>query len=473
MVRIVELARRMSKRNLIWLAVIAAAAVAGVLLVRPPAPRGGSPGARPGPAEQTRQLIRESYYQPIPEGQLNRAAIRSMVESLDEFSSYVPPEKVRAFQRRMAGKAFGLGLRVEIVGGHVRIIGPLADSPAHRAGLVAGDRIESIDGAELNGRTIGQVRRLLSPEDDTPIALEVLRATGERETVRLSGASLNLETVTGLFRDGTGRWVHLIVPSEGIAYLRLSEFTPETSQQFQRAFRQLSRLEGVVLDLRNNPGGARPAAIAIADMFLRQGTIVTVEHRTGPPEHHVAHEAGTAPDVPVVVLVDARTASAAELVAGALQAGDRAVLVGERTRGKGCIQTMIPLGGDLGQINLTTAWFHFGSGGPIMRTADADRWGIDPHVPVTMPAARRAELDGLIAREEVLPPPKPTTRPATRATTIPDAARATRFLKLDPQLDRAVDLLRTPQRITRILKDAAKQRAADAKARTEKAPQPE
>jgi len=275
--------------------------------------------------------------------------------------------------------------------------------------------------------------------------------------------------VTGLFRDDAGKWVHLIVPSEGIAYLRLREFTPETSQQFQRAFRQLTRLEGVVLDLRDNPGGARPAAIAIADMFLRKGTIVIVEHRADQSEHHVAHEAGTVPDVPVVVLIDSRTASAAELVAGSLQAGDRAVLVGERTRGKGCIQTMIPLGGDLGQINLTTAWFHFGSGESIMRAADADRWGIDPHVPVAVPAVRRVELDKLFAREEVLPPPKPTTRPATRATTAPDAARTVRFLKLDPQLDRAVDLLRTPQRITRILEKAAERRAAEAKAREAKA----
>ena len=463
----------MSKRNLIWLAVIAAAAVAGVLLVRTPRPRGGTPGARPGPAEQTRRLIRESYYQPIPDGTLDRGAIRGMVESLDEFSSYIPPEKVRAFQRRMEGKAFGLGLRVEIVDGQVRVIGPLADSPAHRARIVAGDRILSIDGKKLKGVAIEQVRRLLAPEDDTPVGLELLRATGERETIRLSGASLALETVTGLFRNDAGKWVHLIVPSEGIAYLRLREFTPETSQQFQRVFRQLARLEGVVLDLRNNPGGARPAAIAIADMFLRKGTLVIVEHRTGPAEQHVAHEAGTVPDVPVVILVDSRTASAAELVAGALQAGDRAVLVGERTCGKGCIQTMIPLGGDLGQINLTTAWFHFGSGEPIMRTADADRWGITPHVSVTVPAARRVELDKLIAREEVLPPPKPTTRPATRATTAPDTARTARFLKMDPQLDRAVDLLRTPQRITRILEEAAKRRAAEAKAREKEAPKPE
>jgi carboxyl-terminal processing protease len=458
----------MSKRNLIWLAVIAAAAVAGVLLVRTPQPRGGGGGMRPGPAEQTRRLIRESYYQPLPDGTLDRAAIRGMVESLDEFSSYVPPEQVRAFQRRMGGKAFGLGLRVEIVDGQVRVIGPLADSPAHRAGIVAGDRILSIDGKKLKGLAMKQVRRLLVPADDTPVGLEMLRATGARKTVRLTAAPFCLETVTGLFRDDAGKWVHLIVPSEGIAYLRLREFTPETSQQFQRAFRQLARLEGVVLDLRNNPGGARPAAIAIADMFLRKGTIVIVEHRTRPAEHHVAHEAGTVPDVPVVVLIDSRTASAAELVAGSLQAGDRAVLVGERTRGKGCIQTMIPLGGDLGQINLTTAWFHFGSGESIMRAADADRWGIDPHVPVAVPAARRVELDKLFAREEVLSPPKPTTRPVTRATTAPDAARTDRFLKLDPQLDRAVDLLRTPQRITRILEKAAERRAAEAKAREKK-----
>jgi len=158
----------MSKRNLIWLAVIAAAAVAGVLLVRTPQPRGGGGRMRPGPAEQTRRLIRKSYYQPLPDGTLDRAAIRGMVESLDEFSSYVPPEQVRAFQQRMGGKAFGLGLRVEIVDGQVRVIGPLADSPAHRAGIVAGDRILSIDGTKLKGLAIEQVRRLLVPADDTP-----------------------------------------------------------------------------------------------------------------------------------------------------------------------------------------------------------------------------------------------------------------------------------------------------------------
>jgi len=324
----------MPRRNLIWLAAILAAAGATALVVRTPAPQVGGPPAMPAPLERAQRLIRENYYRPIPAEDLNCAAVSGMVAALDEFSSFIPPEKVDAFQRRMAGKICGLGLVVEFRDGQVRVVGPLPDSPAHRAGLFGGDRILSVNGRAVAAETIEKVRELLDCPDESPVRLELLRAAGRRETVHLAPREFPLETVTGLARGPDGAWIYLVAPDEGIAYFRIREFTEDTGQQFQRAVRQLSRLGGVVLDLRGNPGGARPAAIEVADLFLRDGPIVVIEGRDGQSSPHAAREAGTLPDVPVVVLVDSHTASAAELVAGALRAADRAVLVGERTTGR-------------------------------------------------------------------------------------------------------------------------------------------
>lgn len=458
----------MPKRNLILMVAVLAAAIVAMYVIRttPPPPRPGAP-APPGPVDHTRRIIRENYYRQVTDDQLERGAVGGMVEALDEFSSYIPPDKVRAFRSRMSGKVCGLGVRIVADAGRIMVAGPLAGSPAHHAGVAPGDRILAVDDRPVTGLGIQSVQHLFDGPRGSTVRLELLRAGGRRQVVRLVREEFNIETVTGLARAPDGRWVWLVDPDDGLAYLRIEEFTRDTGQAFERVLRQLGQLTGVVLDLRDNPGGAKPAAIEVADMFLRNGPIVTVVSRSGRAERHVAHEAGTVPHVPVVVLVNSRTASAAELVAGALRARDRAVLVGQPTQAKACIQTMIPLGHDLGQINLTTAWFHFGPDEPVPLRPPGAAGSVRPHVLVTMPPPRRSELARLRAQALVLPPQRRGAE--TRPAAAPAGKHAAKFLKLDTQLARAVRLLKSPDEMGEILAQAAATRAAEQEARAEKA----
>lgn len=204
-----------------------------------------------------------------------------------------------------------------------------------------------------------------------------------------------------------------------------------------------------------------PEAVATADLLLREGVIVAFAGRNEPAKQYLAEPDGTFPEFPVVVLIDAGTASGAEIVAGALRLHDRAVLVGTRTRGKGAVQTMFRLADRLGQINLTTSQLLIGADQLISRMPGSDDWGVDPHdgLEVVIPAPRRRKLRQLRLRVEVLGPSvrtRPATRPATAATAAHPMYR--KFMSLDSQLTRAIELLQEPAEIEEILRAAAETR---------------
>ncbi|MDY6914631.1 MAG: S41 family peptidase [Planctomycetota bacterium] len=454
----------MPKRNLIWIVAIIAAAVVVAWVTRSPRPADYSRSGRAplAPPARTHRLIRENYYLPVDDKTLHRGAVRGMVRQLDEFSSYIPPERVDEFSHRVRGLQRGLGLRLEIAAGAVTVVGPLPGSPAHRASLTYGDRIVAIDGEKPDGLTLREVRRLLDGEIDTPVVLTVIRSGAEQqETIELLRDEFPLETVLGCYRDHIGRRVYAIDPQTGLIYVRIREFVQNTAEEFQRAFRQLSGIRGLILDLRDNPGGRLAAAVEAADMFISKGVIVTKLTRQSAPRIYQAHNEGTFPPIPMVVLINGRTASAAEIVAGALRFRDRAVLVGSRTRGKGCVQTMFPLQGNLGQINLTTSEFCFEQDRRITRRPGSDVWGVDPHEPVVISPAQREALEWLWARAEVLPP----EAEPPQAHSARQRRMLAKWVKADPQLARAVRLIRSPKRLDAILARAAEQREKEQKLR--------
>ena len=454
----------MPKRNLIWIVAIVAAAAVVAWVTRNPRPPGyDRPGRAPlAPLARTHRLIRENYYLPVDDETLHRGAVRGMIRQLDEFSSYIPPERVEEFSHRVRGLQRGLGLRLEIASGALTVVGPLPGSPAHRASLACGDRIVAIDGQSPDGLTLRQVQRLLDGEKDTEVLLTVIRSGAEKqETIELLRDEFPVETVLGCYRDHIGRRVYAIDPEAGLIYVRIREFVQNTTEQFQRAFRQLSGIRGLVLDLRDNPGGRFEAAVEATDMFIGRGVIVTKLTRRSAPRIYRAHDEGTLPPIPMVVLINGRTASAAEILAGALRFCDRAVLVGSRTRGKGCVQTMFPLRDDLGQINLTTSEFFFEQDRQITRRPGSDVWGVDPHEPVAISPAQRQALEQLWARAEVLPPED--TPPQAHCTR--QQRMLTKWIKADPQLARAVRLIRSPKRLDAILADAAEQRKKEQRLR--------
>lgn len=390
---------------------------------------------------------------PAPtEDDLLRAMVCGMVMSLgDPYSYYIPPQEVANFERRvMMGKIHGLGICVEMAGDEVRVVGAMIHSPAQRAGIIPGDRILKIDGAAVAGQKIAKVRKLLD-EPQGPAVLVLRRPGGQEQTLTIPREQFAIETVEGLYRNEEGAWAHSIDPANHIAYLRIKEFVPETLDSVQRALREMGDIHGLVLDLRGNPGGEFDASLGVADLFLKTGTIVTL-HSREPVKKFAAHESGTVADFPVVVLIDDHSASGAEIVAGALSVNDRAVLVGTRSRGKGCMQKMIRLDENLGQINLTTAEYFVGDDQPISHR------GVEPHVTVKLPDALREELCRVrLALELSLP--RPSTAPAATGPETPSQERADFVLQNDSQLAVALNLLRHPKEMKDILDQARETRA--------------
>ncbi|MGB2822585.1 MAG: S41 family peptidase, partial [Phycisphaerae bacterium] len=366
----------MPKRNVIWTLAIVAAGVATVLLTRTTEPPEES--AVP-PVARAYQKIRDRWYFPPDDAVLQQEAVRAMVEQLDEHSSYVAPERIPSFHARLDGRARCVGLLVERVGQVVEIIGSLPGSPAHRASIEPGGRLVAIDGRSAADYTDEEMRKLLEAPDPNTLKLTMIDALGRPRTCELARDEFLIETVTGLTRTPDGPWDYTLDADEKIAYLRIREFVPRATEYLRQALRKLGGTRGIVLDLRDNPGGRIEIGYAVANLFLRNGVIFTRIDRTGRRWAFPAHSAGTQPPTPMVVLINARTASAAELVAGAMSLHDRAVLVGARTCGKGLVQSMIRLDGGLGQVNLTTAEFLVGTGLRIARLPGRESWGLEPH----------------------------------------------------------------------------------------------
>jgi len=449
----------MPKRNLIWIAaIIVAAAVVVWVTGRPPGPAGR---AKPGEFDAVADaycLIKDRYFKATDGAELRSGAVRGMVANLDEFSSYVPPDELEAFSHRIMGMDRGLGLRLESDAGRITVVGPLANSPAHKAGILGGDVLLAIDGRAIDGLSLARVERMLAGPLGREVKLTIQRRAGPRRTLTVTRAEFPIESVQGLSRDPAGKWVYMVRPDDGLVYVRVREFVNGTGARLRDVLTRLGSLRGVLLDLRANPGGMLPEAVASANIFLRRGVIATSVARGREPVKYCAVAAGTLGDFPMVVLIDGRTASAAEILAGALKLHDRAVLVGTRTRGKGYVQTMYRLPGRLGQINLTTSEFLIGRTVPVSRMPGSETWGVDPHPGMVVPLAGpvQAALKKLRIRAEVLPSPpgEPSTRSSTQAGPIADE-----LVRIDGQLAEALDLLAQPERVDEILRRAAAERA--------------
>ncbi len=448
----------MPKRNLIWIAVIVGAGVVTVLLTRTPPNPDDPDMARFRPVSRAYRVLREQAYQAPSDGRLQQGAVRGMVEQLDEYSSYIPQDRVRSFLARLQGDMLCTGLVVAFdANGLVEIVGSLPGSPAHEAGLTTAGRLISVDGGDVANLSIEEIRGLLDAPRVKPVKVAIADPNGQEQVIELTRRKRQVESVTGVGRTADGRWKYFIDAGRDLAYIRVREFLPRTAGEIQQAFRELSGLQGLVLDLRDNPGGQLESGFAVANLFLRQGAIFTKVDSRSERSVHEARAGGTRPDVPMVVLINGCTASAAEIVAGSLRLHARAVLVGTRTRGKGFVQSMIYLPDNMGLANITTGEFFIGLDVPVARRPGATSWGVEPHLslPLTAPAeqARRRFWLGV----DVVAPAggsgdgaggtsAPTTGPAT------DSARPIcPAVSADSQLAEAIGLLESPDRMRGIL----------------------
>ena len=294
------------------------------------------------------ERIRSDYVEGVDEQKLIEDAVNGMLTALDPHSSYMNANSFRDMQVQTRGAFGGLGIEVTMENGLVKIVSPIDDTPAARAGLRPGDFISAIDGEPVLGLTLNEAVDKMRGPVNSSVKITIRRAPSETFDVTLQRAIVTIQSVR--YRaEGTD-----------IGYIRITSFTEQTDVGLRNAITKLkeqlgNKMKGVILDLRNNPGGLLDQSIAVVDEFLEKGEIVSTRGRKSEDAQRYNAKSGDMLNgLPIVVLINGGSASASEIVAGALQDHRRAVLLGTKTFGKGSVQTIIPLGGQ-GAIRLTTA----------------------------------------------------------------------------------------------------------------------
>ena len=300
--------------------------------------------------------IKSDYVEPVEDKVLLENAIRGMLTGLDPHSAYLVPEDYQDLQAGTSGEFGGLGIEVGMEDGFIKVIAPIDDTPAQRAGVEAGDLIIRLDDTPVKGMSLADAVNLMRGKPGTSIVLTIVRE-GRDGPIRIT-IKRDVIQVTSV-RSRT------LEP--GFGYIRISQFQNRTGQNLRDAVAKLrddagDELRGLVLDLRNNPGGVLSAAVSVSDAFLKEGTIVYTEGRMDEAKLKFSAKGSDILDgIPLVVLVNAGSASASEIVAGALQDHRRAVIIGEKTFGKGSVQTILPLDNGAA-LKLTTARYYTPSG---------------------------------------------------------------------------------------------------------------
>ena len=334
------------------------------------------------PVASVRAALIHEYVDELDDEALVEAAIRGMVDSLgDKHTRYFDAEQLASFNEEMQGSYSGIGAVIDLYENRLRIVQPFIDSPAWNAGVLPGDIVLSIDGFDTEGISTEEAQHRLKGEAGTQVTVQVRHADGEIRTFPITRGVIEVATVRGYRQLDDGEQSYMIDPANGIAYIQLTQFGEKSLDELTQVLTSLKAqgLNGLILDLRNNGGGLLTGAQGLSDLFLTGGqTIVTIRNRGAAEEILKSTDDTLLPDTPLVLLVNGQSASASEIVAGALQDNGRALIVGTRTYGKGSVQVFMPLEGSPGALKLTIARWYVPSGRLIHRVPDAERWGVDP-----------------------------------------------------------------------------------------------
>ncbi len=347
-----------------------------------------------------RRFLLDGFHEAPDEEAIQRAMIDAMITTLDDpYTIYVPPTDEAEFNKALRGTYVGIGAEVNVEGQYLTIVSPLDDSPALDAGIMAGDIVLEIEGRTTYDRPVNDCIQQLLGEPGTPVNIRVRHLDGTEKDLTIVRRRIVTRTVKGVRRDGE-QWDYWLDEGQRIGYVRISQFVEGTFDELRAAIAVLLQgdMRGLVLDVRGNPGGGLGSAIEIADLFLRDGTIVSVRGRTRRPQTWRAREAGTLPDFPMVVMTNRHSASAAEIVAGALQENRRAKVLGTRTFGKGSVQEVHELPYDRGTLKMTSGHYYLPSGRNISRADDNPVWGVDPDPGFVVPMSDKKYRNSIIAR---------------------------------------------------------------------------
>ena len=330
------------------------------------------------------QRVKEAYVEEVPDKDLVKSAINGMLANLDPHSSFMDDEDFEDMQVQTKGAFGGLGIEVTMEDGFVKVVSPIDDTPADKANIQPGDLIIGIDNEGVYGLTLDEAVEKLRGKIGDPVLITIRRGKNDPFEVKIIRDEIKISSVKSETFDNIG-------------YVRLTTFSQQTTPGLVKAVQELKKdlgdeFQGVVLDLRNNPGGLLSEAISVSDSFLELGEIVSTRGRDGNDStHHYSRPGDIINGLPLVVLINSGSASASEIVAGALKDHKRAVILGTRSFGKGSVQTVIPLPGH-GAMRLTTARYYTPSGISIQAK------GISPDIKVEV--AKIEPIDFGIVREE-------------------------------------------------------------------------
>jgi carboxyl-terminal processing protease len=393
------------------------------------------------------ERVRTDYVEEVSDTELIEAAINGMLSSLDPHSRYLNAKSYQDMQTQTRGEFGGLGIEVTMdTNGFVKVITPIDDTPAQRAGLQPGDFVTHLDGEPILGLTLAEAVEKMRGPIDSGIILTIQRPGAE--------GPMDVEIIRAVI---TIRSVRVHMEGDDVGYVRISSFSEKTTRELEAAIDKFyedhgDTLKGLVLDLRNNPGGLLDQAVSVSDAFLIQGEIVSTRGRRADSVQRFNAKSGDLIDgMPMIVLINGGSASASEIVAGALQDHHRAIILGTRSFGKASVQTVIPLGGH-GAMRLTTARYYTPSGTSIQAR------GIHPDITVEQAKIERvdrgrrrseADLRGSLTNEQdenqddsADAPAGDETEPTDTATETPEEKPDESTAQDDYQLARALDLLR-------------------------------
>ena len=382
------------------------------------------------------EIVRNDYVEQVPDRKLIEDAINGMLTALDPHSSFLNARSFRDMQVQTRGEFGGLGIEVTMENGLVKVVSPIDETPAARAGLRPNDLIVQLDGEPVLGLTLQEAVEKMRGPVNSPIKIVIRRGDAAPFEVTLNRAVIRIQSVRSRVEGEIG-------------YVRITSFTEQTDAGLRTAIQRMRdqlgpKFKGLVLDMRNNPGGLLDQAISVSDAFLERGEIVSTRgRRSDEAQRFNARSGDILNGLPIVVLINGGSASASEIVAGALQDHRRAIVLGTRSFGKGSVQTIRPIGNQ-GAIRLTTARYFTPSGRSIQAQ------GIDPDIVVEAarieatpqgPQRREADLRGALRNPQSGPQtgePAPAPAPGAPAENEERQQEATQ----DYQLSRAFDLLR-------------------------------
>ncbi len=336
---------------------------------------------------QVIEQVDQNYVTEVDLDELVQSSITGLLEPLDEHTAFIPPVQYNQFQEGLEQKFGGVGIQVRVDDEtkQLLVVSPLVGTPAYEAGIVAGDLVVEVDDKPTAEMSLEDAVMLMKGAPGEPVKLSILHPGAQSPVdVEIERAIIEVDTVLGDSRDENDQWNYFLAGDDKIGYIRIAAFSEKTIEELDKALDWLEArdVQALIIDLRNNPGGYLDAAVEVCDRFVDEGVIVSTRGRRRQEVVHMASSENTRLRVPMVVMVNNNSASASEIVAACLQDHDAAVVVGERSWGKGSVQNVIDLADGRSALKLTVATYWRPNGHNIHRLPDAteeDEWGVMPN----------------------------------------------------------------------------------------------